>query len=245
VRDHLTPANLVTSVSLTLGFLALVVAPSELGLAALLVVLAGVLDGVDGVLARRAGGDHTFGAQLDSLTDLLCFCVVPAYTTYQVVDDGLQVPGLLSSCLFLLAGAWRLARFPLVQRQGSFVGLPTPAAGALLMLLALLAPPVAVLLGAVLLSALMISTLRCPSVLAAAASVRPRRPDLPGRRLRAAARRSSPRRCLALGCAAAPGRDGSDASAPAAPCAPWPTAGCVAVAADRLRASGYPVGGWV
>ena len=194
MRDHLTPANLVTSVSLTLGFLALVVAPSELGLAALLVVLAGVLDGVDGVLARRAGGDHTFGAQLDSLTDLLCFCVVPAYATYQVVDDGLQVPGLLSSCLFLLAGAWRLARFPLVQRQGSFLGLPTPAAGALLMLLALLAPPVAVL-GAVLLSALMISTLRCPSVLAAAASVRPRRPDLPGRRLR---RRRAPVEPLAL-----------------------------------------------
>lgn len=195
MRDHLRSANLVTSVSLVLGFLALVVAPSELGLAALLVVLAGVLDGVDGVLARRAGGDHTFGAQLDSLTDLLCFCVAPAYATYQVVEDRLQVPGLLSSCVFLVAGAWRLARFPLVQREGSFVGLPTPAAGGLLMLLALVAPPVVVLLGAVLLGALMVSTLQCPSVLAAAASVRPRRADLPGRRIR---RRRAPVEPLAL-----------------------------------------------
>lgn len=183
MRQHLTPANLVTSASLTCGFLALVAVPVDLALAAALVLLAGVLDGVDGALARRAGGDHTFGAQLDSLSDLLCFCVVPAFATYQVVQEDLRAPGLVASCVFLLAGAWRLARFPLVQQQGHFVGLPTPAAGGVLMLVLLLAPTVAALLAAALLSALMVSTLRCPSVLAAAASAR-RGPHRTGRRLR-------------------------------------------------------------
>lgn len=175
MRQHLSLPNVVTSVSLTTGFLALLVAPVKVALATALVLLAAVLDGVDGALARRAGGDRTFGAQLDSLADLLCFCVVPAFTVHETVLKDMPVPGLLASCGILLAGAWRLARFPLVQQQGHFVGLPTPAAGSLIMLLALGAPAVPALLGVALLSALMVSSLRFPTVRAAAAAVRPGR----------------------------------------------------------------------
>jgi len=176
VRQHVTPPNLVTSVSLAAGFLALLVAADRVALAAGLVLLAAVLDVVDGALARRAGGDRTFGAQLDSLTDLLCFCVVPAFTVHQAVSVEVTAPALLVSGGFVLAGAWRLARFPLVRQQAHFVGLPTPAAGCLVMLLALWAPPVPALIGAALLGALMVSTVRFPTVLAAAATVRPGRP---------------------------------------------------------------------
>jgi len=184
VREHLKPANAVTSLSLTCGFVALVLVPVALPVSLVLVVLAAVLDVVDGALARRSGGDHTFGAQLDSLTDLLCFCVVPAYASYCALREDLPVPGAAAGCVFLLAGAWRLSRFPLVQRQGYFVGLPTPSGGGLLMLLALWAPAVAVLLGVAVLSALMVSSIRVPSVLAAV-SVRPqRRPHVPRPRLR-------------------------------------------------------------
>ncbi len=179
MRQYVTPANFVTSTSLTSGFLGLVLVPTQPGLAVALVLLAAVLDGVDGALARRAGGDGPFGAQLDSLADLLCFCVVPAYAAHLVVRAALPLLSLPVSCVFLLAGAWRLARFPLVQRSGVFVGLPTPAAGGVLMLLTLWAPVAAVLVGAAGLSALMVSSLRFPSVLAVAASVggrgRPRR----------------------------------------------------------------------
>ena len=137
MREHLTPANMVTSVSLTIGFLALLLAPRSVALVTVIVLLAAILDGIDGTLARRRGGDRTFGAQLDSMADLLCFCVVPAFAMHHAWPGGAWVPAVLAGCGFVLAGAWRLARFPLVQQQDRFVGLPTPAAGTLLMLLVL------------------------------------------------------------------------------------------------------------
>jgi CDP-diacylglycerol---serine O-phosphatidyltransferase len=173
VRQHVRPANLVTSVSICAGFLALVATSSRLALATALILLAALLDVVDGALARRAGGDHTFGAQLDSLADLLCFCVAPALALHHASSAQPPVTGVLAGSSVILAGAWRLSRFPLVQEQGHFVGLPTPAAGVTIMLLVLGTPPGAALVGAVVLSALMVSSIRFPSVLAAAASVRP------------------------------------------------------------------------
>ena len=173
MRQHVRPANLVTSVSICAGFLALVATASRLALATVLVLLAALLDGVDGALARRAGGDRTFGAQLDSLADLLCFCVVPALALHHASASQRPVTGVLAGSCVVLAGAWRLSRFPLVQEQGHFVGLPTPAAGVTIMVLALATPSAVALVGAVALSALMVSSIRFPSVLAAAASVRP------------------------------------------------------------------------
>jgi CDP-diacylglycerol--serine O-phosphatidyltransferase len=172
VREHVGAANLVTSVSLAAGFLALVAVPSMLPVAVGLVVLAALLDVVDGALARRAGGDHTFGAQLDSLADLLCFCVVPAFALQHAAPSGLAGVGVLAGCCVVLAGAWRLSRFPLVRAQGHFVGLPTPAAGVLVLVLVLATPSTGALPGALVLSALMVSSIRFPTVLAAA-GVRP------------------------------------------------------------------------
>ncbi|RJK95303.1 CDP-alcohol phosphatidyltransferase family protein [Vallicoccus soli] len=192
MREHLRGPNLVTSANLVLGLGALLLVPRHLGAALALVVLAAVLDVVDGALARRAGGGTAFGAQLDSLADLVCFCVVPALALARAADGAgaaTQVPAVAVAGAFLLGGAWRLARFPLVQQQGAFVGLPTPAAGALLLLLLVLAPVPVAAAGGAALSALMVSTVRFPSVFAAAATVRhpglrERRPFRQVRRLR-------------------------------------------------------------
>lgn len=139
MRRHVVPANVVTSISLSAGVVALLLDAARVGLSTVLVVVAGVLDGVDGC----CGSDHVFGEQLDSLTDLLCFCVVPAVVLPRSV--GVGSPSLATAVAvavaFVLGGAWRLARFPLVKEQACFVGLPTPAAGASTMLLALWAPP--------------------------------------------------------------------------------------------------------
>ena len=173
MSGHVTVPNGITTTSLVLGFVALLIADDRLGVAVVLVLVAAVLDGIDGALARRAGGDRTFGAQLDTLTDALCFTVVPAYALHAAVADDAPVLGAAVGATVVVAGAWRLARFPLVQQSGCFVGLPTPAAGALLLLLLLWAPVGLAVVGAVALAALMVSTMRFPTVLAAAASVRP------------------------------------------------------------------------
>ena len=174
MREHLNLPNLITSVSLSAGFGALLLVPTEPLVATILVLVAAVLDGIDGALARRRGGDLTFGAQLDSLADLLCFCVVPAVALYHVGAPN-AVAGAIVAGVFLLAGAWRLARFTLLQRRGYFVGLPTPVAGILVMVLAFWTPAVAALLGTTVLAALMASTLRFPTVARAAAVVQPGR----------------------------------------------------------------------
>ncbi len=189
MRQYVVPANVVTSISLSAGVVALLLDAAQVGLASALVVLAGVLDGVDGALARRRGGDHVFGAQLDSLTDLLCFCVVPAVVLARSVGAASPLLATAVAVAFVLSGAWRLARFPLVKEQACFVGLPTPAAGVSAMLLALWAPSSVALLGALVLAGLMVSSLRCPTVVAAA-SMRPGRRS-PDRQGHTGARRTS------------------------------------------------------
>jgi CDP-diacylglycerol--serine O-phosphatidyltransferase len=165
MREHLTPANLVTSAGLAAGFAALLVSQEQVRLAVGLISGAAVLDGLDGVLARRSGKDRAFGGQLDSLTDVVCFGVVPAATLWWAVLDRVPVLGAFACGSFLVAGAWRLARFHLVQRPDRFVGLPIPLAGLLLMLVALWGPPPgAAALGCLLLGSLMVSTLPIPTL---------------------------------------------------------------------------------
>jgi len=190
VREHLNLANAVTSVSLVAGFSALLLAiDGQPAPAAALVVVSAVLDGLDGMLARRRGGDHTFGAQLDSLTDLLAFCVVPAVALHVTAPADAGVAGAVLGGAFVLAGAWRLARFALDQKRGHFRGLPTPLGGIAVMGLVLWTPALAALLGTAILAVLMASSVPFPTVPTAAAVVRHgrhgrTRPDRPSRRRR-------------------------------------------------------------
>ena len=191
MREHVSPANLITSASLCAGFLALLSVERSLGLTAALVGLAAVLDLVDGALARRSGCDRRFGAQLDSLADLVCFGVVPAYAVYVALLSRLPVAGVVVCLLFVVAGAWRLARFPLVQRSDRFIGLPIPAAGLAVVLLALWMPvPAVAAVLAVGLSALMISTVPFPTVGMIAGAIP--RPPAPRAGLRRVRRRRPP-----------------------------------------------------
>jgi CDP-diacylglycerol--serine O-phosphatidyltransferase len=129
------------------------------GGAALLIVLAMVLDGVDGYLARLTGREGPFGAQLDSLADVVTFGVAPTIVLVRAVHDhaaplsvdprdaatfGRVLPALLGGLVFTCCAAVRLARYNVKHWHGStaeasFSGLPSPAAGAALMALTLLA----------------------------------------------------------------------------------------------------------
>lgn len=209
MREQLTPANLVTTASLVVGFTALLVSQHAVGLAALLVVCSAACDAVDGALARRSGCDRAFGGQLDSLTDVVCFGVVPAVTLWWALLHRLSVLGAVVCGGFLVAGAWRLARFHLEQQPDRFVGLPIPPAGLLLMAVSLWCPsPWPALLVTVVVSALMVSTVSVPTVPAIIGALPPRRRThaaprrRPGRRpLRAVRRRPTapgPRRRKAV-----------------------------------------------
>ena len=133
--------NSVTALSLLLGMGSVVTAQvGELELAAWLIVWCGLLDTLDGFAARVLKATSDFGAEFDSMADLISFGVAPAILVF---NAGLQLADiqvgagqfwvLLAACgVFVLAGASRLARFNLGSHspgRGWFLGVPITAAG--------------------------------------------------------------------------------------------------------------------
>lgn len=131
----------ITALSLLLGLGSIVTTQvGELEFAAWLIVWCGLLDTLDGVAARVLKATSEFGAEFDSMADLVAFGVAPAVLVFNL---GLQYGGveldsgqfwvLLTACgVFVLAGAMRLARFNLtsdVPHGGWFTGIPITAAG--------------------------------------------------------------------------------------------------------------------
>ena len=98
--------------------------------AAVLIFVAGFLDGIDGRVARMTRTTSAFGEQLDSLADVVSFGVAPSFLVYRWGLSGFDRLGLAASFLFLVCGACRLARFNVqahVVDKRFFVGLPIPA----------------------------------------------------------------------------------------------------------------------
>ena len=136
-----TIPNSFTALSLLLGVSSIVTQQvGDLELAAWMIVWCGLLDSFDGVAARLLKATSSFGAEFDSMADLVSFGVAPSMLVF---NAGLQLGGvsvdsgqfwvLLTACgIFVLAGAMRLARFNLtsdVPTGGWFTGVPITAAG--------------------------------------------------------------------------------------------------------------------
>lgn len=123
--------SLFTIGNLFIGFLAVIrTLNHDFDGAAPLIVLAIVLDILDGRIARMTGTASEFGAQLDSLADLVSFGLAPALLVYEWSLRTLP-RGFLAAFFFVMCAALRLARFN-VQKKSTdaryFVGLPSPAA---------------------------------------------------------------------------------------------------------------------
>lgn len=115
-------------------------------LAVIFILVACLFDGIDGRLARLLGATSRLGAELDSLSDFVCFGVAPALLLYFWADaDALARPlsNLLwaLSLFYALCGAFRLARFNIMLDEPTtpawkhfFMGLPAPGGAGLCML---------------------------------------------------------------------------------------------------------------
>lgn len=133
--------------------------------AAIAILFAMVLDGMDGRLARRFKVSSDFGKELDSLSDLVSFGVAPALLTFGAVLTAYGYWGLLISIAFALCGAIRLARFNILNIKTHFVGVPITFAGPLMAIFVLLSnrlPLVFYPIASIALSYLMISNIRVP-----------------------------------------------------------------------------------
>lgn len=162
--------SLLTVGNLFLGVIAIILVFNEKpDTAAMMVLIAMLLDGVDGRVARALNVQSEFGKELDSLSDVISFGVAPAFIMYVVAFQDLN-PAIawIATALFPICGALRLARFNVISSAppGYFIGLPIPAAGGVLATLALFANDIylSILLGStVVLALLMVSTIRYPN----------------------------------------------------------------------------------
>lgn len=158
--------SIFTLANLLLGVLSLIFTmDSQFKRAAVMILLAMVLDGMDGRLARRLDATSPFGKELDSLADLVSFGVAPAILVYAMGIRDLGPIGLALALTFALCGAIRLARFNTLNISNYFIGVPITAAGSLLALLSLLhneLPALTYPIVTVLLSYLMVSNIKVP-----------------------------------------------------------------------------------
>lgn len=124
--------SLFTTGNLICGFFSIISTfNGEYFQAAIFIVLANLLDGLDGYAARLTKTTSQFGVELDSLADLVSFGVAPAVLVYYWALVPWSTWGSLAACLYVVCGALRLARFNVqikTVEKTHFVGLPIPAA---------------------------------------------------------------------------------------------------------------------
>jgi CDP-diacylglycerol--serine O-phosphatidyltransferase len=124
--------NLVTTGNIFFGFYAIIQAiKGEFIYSAYAIVAAAIFDLLDGRLARLTRSTSKFGAEYDSLCDLVSFGIAPAILLYQWALSPYGRLGTLACFLYLTCGALRLARFNVqahVVEKAYFQGLPIPMA---------------------------------------------------------------------------------------------------------------------
>jgi CDP-diacylglycerol--serine O-phosphatidyltransferase len=124
--------SLFTTGNLICGFFSIISTFSGQYLqAAIFIILAHLLDGLDGYIARLTKTTSQFGIEFDSLADVVSFGLAPAILVYYWALVPWGTWGWLAACLYAVCGALRLARFNVQVKnveKSHFVGLPIPAA---------------------------------------------------------------------------------------------------------------------
>ncbi|AKU13422.1 CDP-diacylglycerol-serine O-phosphatidyltransferase [Azoarcus sp. CIB] len=127
--------NLFTTAALFAGFYAIVQAMNQrFEVAAVAIFVAMVLDGLDGRVARLTRTQSAFGAEYDSLSDMVSFGAAPALVVYEWALKDTGKFGWIAAFIYCAGAALRLARFNTnidVIDKRFFQGLPSPAAAAL------------------------------------------------------------------------------------------------------------------
>lgn len=131
--------NLFTMANLGFGVLAIInMFNGEFFLAALLILLSGLLDRFDGMLARKLNATSNLGKELDSLSDLISFGIAPALLVWNIALNELELVGAIITVFYAVCGAYRLARYNVTKFEGVYIGIPITIAGGILAIVSLL-----------------------------------------------------------------------------------------------------------
>ena len=132
--------NMLTLIGVCIGLTSIRFALSgEFHLAIIAIIIAALIDGLDGRIARLIKGTSKVGKELDSLTDMISFGVAPAFIMYFWKLNTLGRFGWLLCLIYVICVALRLARFNISSNQepswkdNFFEGVPSPAGGILVL----------------------------------------------------------------------------------------------------------------
>ena len=133
--------NMLTLIGVCIGLTSIRFALSgEFGFAVIAIILAAIIDGLDGRIARLIKGTSKVGKELDSLTDMISFGVAPAFIMYFWTLSSLGRFGWLLCLIYVICVALRLARFNISSEEESswkdnfFEGVPAPAGGIIVLM---------------------------------------------------------------------------------------------------------------
>ena len=133
--------NILTLIGVCIGLTSIKFAfDGKFELSIIAVIVAGIIDGLDGRIARLIQGTSKVGKELDSLTDVISFGVAPAFIMYFWSMSEIGRLGWLISLIYVVCVALRLARFNVNSeaepswRDNFFEGIPSPAGGILVLM---------------------------------------------------------------------------------------------------------------
>ena len=133
--------NIFTLVGVCIGLTSIKFAfDSKFALAIIAIIVAAIIDGLDGRIARLIKGTSKVGKELDSLTDVISFGVAPAFIMYFWKLNELGRVGWLICLVFVICVTLRLARYNITSsnesswRDNFFEGIPSPAGGVLVLM---------------------------------------------------------------------------------------------------------------
>ncbi len=167
--------NFFTASSIFAGIFSIISAvEGNFVLAAWMVLLSLIFDGLDGRVARLTNTCSQFGVEFDSLADIIAFGAAPAMLMYLYAGVDFGRFGIMTSALFVIFGGIRLARFNVMTGESEpsvFIGVPIPTAAVFIAILVLLFEKyhvlaeykLIILITALLVAVLMVSNIRYPS----------------------------------------------------------------------------------
>ena len=167
--------NFFTASSIFAGIYSIISAvEGNFTIAAWMVLLSLIFDGLDGRVARMTNTCSQFGVEFDSLADIVAFGVAPAMLIYLYAGIDFGRFGIMASAFFVVFGGIRLARFNVMTGESEpsvFIGVPIPTAAVFISVLVLLFEQYAfladyklmILLSALVVAVLMVSNIRYPS----------------------------------------------------------------------------------
>jgi len=140
-KSRIILPNILTLIGVCIGLTSIKFAfDGKFELSIIAVIVAGIIDGLDGRIARLIKGTSKVGKELDSLTDVISFGVAPAFIMYFWSMSEIGRLGWLISLIYVVCVALRLARFNVNSetepswRDNFFEGIPSPAGGILVLM---------------------------------------------------------------------------------------------------------------